>query len=124
MGVRYDHASSMLLCAEDNSSILDFDDGDDEPGIKGKSWGGGIGKIYDQKTDFLRDSFMVFPLQTEECLFALLEKESEHHPAGDYAKRLRSGALDVSVRKDAVDWIRKVPSALLYPCIFFFTLFD
>ncbi|XP_020685230.1 cyclin-D3-1-like isoform X1 [Dendrobium catenatum] len=108
MGVSYDYASSMLLCAEDNSSILDVDDDGDELGIKGKSWGSGMGKIYDQKTVFFRDSFMIFPLQTEECLFALLEKESEHLPARDYAKRLKSGALDISVRKDAVDWIRKV----------------
>ncbi|KAH0451820.1 hypothetical protein IEQ34_019119 [Dendrobium chrysotoxum] len=107
MGVSYDYASSMLLCGEDNSSILDVDDDGDELGTKGKSWGSGMGKIYDQKTVFFRDSFMIFPLQTEECLFALLEKESEHLPARDYAKRLKSGALDMSVRKDAVDWIRK-----------------
>ncbi|XP_020586678.1 cyclin-D4-1-like isoform X2 [Phalaenopsis equestris] len=108
MGVSYNYASSVLLCAEDNNSILDLDDGDDDLGINGRFLGSGIGKIYDQKTGFFMDSLMVFPLQTEECLFALLEKESELLPARDYAEKLRSGALDMCVRKDAVDWIRKV----------------
>lgn len=114
MGVLYDFASSILLCPEDNSSILGFDDDeehdddDNELIINGKAPDTGIEKIYEQKTDFFQDSSMVFPLQSEECLFLLMEKESEHLPARDYAKKLMSGALDMSVRKDAVDWIWKV----------------
>ncbi|XP_020690404.1 cyclin-D4-1 [Dendrobium catenatum] len=107
MGVIYHYGSSILLCPEDNSSILGFDD-DEELAINGKVHGSGLGKILDQKTAFFRDSFKVFPLQSEECLFLLMEKESEHLPTRDYAKRLISGALDMSVRMDAVDWIWKV----------------
>lgn len=50
---------------------------------------------------------MGFPLESEECLDDLLEKETEHLPAADYAERLMNGALDASERKDAVDWIQK-----------------
>lgn len=113
MGVLYDFASSILLCPEDNSSIMGFDDDDeddddDELIINGKAPDSGIEKICERRTDFSQDSSMVFPLQSEECLFLLMEKESEHLPARDYAKKLMNGALDISVRKDAVDWIWKV----------------
>lgn len=107
MGVIYDYASSILLCPEDNSSILGFDD-EEELGINDKALDCDIEKIYEPKTDFFHDSSMVFPLQSDECLFLLMEKESEHLPARDYAKKLKNGALDISVRKDAVEWIWKV----------------
>ncbi|PKA59497.1 Cyclin-D4-1 [Apostasia shenzhenica] len=107
MGVSYDFASSILLCAEENSSIFGFDD-DEDLGVTGRAQESRPSMISQQKTDFFGDPFMVLPLQSEECLLVLLERESEHLPGRDYAKRLISGALDISVRKDAVDWIRKV----------------
>ncbi|KAI0495872.1 hypothetical protein KFK09_022179 [Dendrobium nobile] len=100
MGVVCDHASSTLLCAEDNRSILGLDE-DVEVCTNGEVQGSFPGEISAQKIDF-------FPLQTEECLNALLEKELELLPAADYAKRLMSGVSDISARKDAVDWIQKV----------------
>ncbi|XP_020578869.1 cyclin-D3-1-like [Phalaenopsis equestris] len=95
MGVVYDYASSILLCPEDKRSILCI-----EEDFNGDAQGCFSAEISDQKVVF-------FPLQTEECLNALLGKESEHLPAADYAERLMSGVLDISARKDAVEWIQK-----------------
>ncbi|KAG0482835.1 hypothetical protein HPP92_010919 [Vanilla planifolia] len=53
---------------------------------------------------------MGFPLPSDECVDLLLQKELEHLPRNDYCKRLLSGSLDVSIRRDAIDWIRKVHS--------------
>ena len=48
------------------------------------------------------------PLQSDECLASMVEKECHHLPAIDYLKRLNSGDLDCRARKEAVDWIGKV----------------
>ncbi|CAA6659482.1 unnamed protein product [Spirodela intermedia] len=77
----YDCASAILLCAEDNRSILGLDDEDAPAG---------------------------FHLQTEECLAMLVLREHHHLPREDYATRLQTGALDLSLRRDAIDWICKV----------------
>ncbi|XP_010926356.2 cyclin-D4-1 [Elaeis guineensis] len=107
MGVTYDYASSNLLCAEDNSSILEFDDGE-EDGFDGEAEGHKHGWIPEQRSDFYGDFLKSFPLQSEECIALLVEKELEHMPRKDYAKRLQNGDLDISVRRDAIDWIGKV----------------
>ncbi|KAG0447932.1 hypothetical protein HPP92_028096 [Vanilla planifolia] len=96
MGVSCNYASSILLCTEDNSSILVFDE-DEELGINRKAQWSGLGKICEQKTSFFRDSFFLCSSHSEECLFALLKKESEHTPAKEYAQRLMRGSLDISV---------------------------
>nr|XP_010926357.1 cyclin-D4-1 isoform X2 [Elaeis guineensis] len=106
MGVTYDYASSNLLCAEDNSSILEFDDGE-EDGFDGEAEGHKHGWIPEQRSDFYGDFLKSFPLQSEECIALLVEKELEHMPRKDYAKRLQNGDLDISVRRDAIDWIGK-----------------
>jgi len=109
MGVRFDCASSILLCAEDNSSILDFDDdtdGNEELGLSGEA---ARRQIPEQRCNFYGDSLMgLLPLQSEESLSVLIEREREFLPRGDYGKRLADGDLDVSVRRDAIDWIGKV----------------
>ncbi|XP_008802301.2 cyclin-D4-1-like [Phoenix dactylifera] len=97
-----DCMSSILLCAEDNSSILGFDDDEEDVRVTGPGW------VTQKRSDFYGDSLMIFPLQSDEFLARLVEIESEHLPRGDYAERLRSGALDLSIRKEAVDWILKV----------------
>lgn len=56
------------------------------------------------------DFWMGFPPQTEERVGEMVEREREHLPRGDYLKRLRSGNLDLSVRKEALDWIWKAHS--------------
>lgn len=48
------------------------------------------------------------PLQSDEILCLLFEREHELLPRGDFIQRLRSGDLDLSVRKEALDWIYKV----------------
>lgn len=106
-GASCNYASSILLCAEDNSCVLGFDEEVEEMGTVGEAQGSNHGEISQKKIVFFRVSRMVFPLQFEECLSTLLEKETEHLPAGDYAKGLMNGELSNSARKYAVDWIHK-----------------
>ncbi|CAL9127216.1 unnamed protein product [Musa textilis] len=97
-----DCASSILLCAEDNDSILGFDDGEEEGGHR-PGW-----VSEPKRCDFYGDILAGFPLQSDELLSLLVEREQDHLPREDYRERLRSGALDPSIRRDAIDWIRKV----------------
>ena len=53
-------------------------------------------------------STMVFPVRSEENFILMFERERDHLPKDDYLKRLRSGDLDLSVRRDALHWILKV----------------
>lgn len=117
MGVRFDCASSILLCAEDNSSILDsddenggVDDNNGQLGLSKKAEGKSGGLICGQRCDFYGGLLMGFPLQSDESLNLMIERECEFLPRADYAKRLIDGELDVSVRRDAIDWISKVHS--------------
>ncbi|CAL9211506.1 cyclin-D4-1-like [Musa acuminata AAA Group] len=100
-----DHASSALLCAEDNSCVLGFDDEDDgdcEEELR-------ISLLSEYKRrNFYGDPLTDIPPQSDECLASLVERESEHMPREDYAERLRSGALDSSIRTDTIDRILKV----------------
>lgn len=66
---------------------------------------------HNQEQSFDHDrsqSLMSFPLQSEETVRTMVERESEHLPRDDYLKRLRSGDLDLSIRREALDWIWKV----------------
>lgn len=113
----YDVAASMLLCAEDNVSIMDFDEAEveEEPIAAAADFGADL-----------------FPPQSEECVAGLVERESEHMPRPDYGERLLlaaaagcGGGVDLRVRSEAVDWIWKVrfffsPDRfvrLLLPCL-------
>lgn len=96
----YDVAASMLLCAEDNVSIMDFDEAEveEEPIAAAADFGADL-----------------FPPQSEECVAGLVERESEHMPRPDYGERLLlaaaagcGGGVDLRVRSEAVDWIWKV----------------
>ncbi|KAM1620471.1 hypothetical protein ACFXTN_017445 [Malus domestica] len=40
----------------------------------------------------------------------MVKRESEHLPTHDYLRRLRSGELDLSTRREALDWIWKAHS--------------
>ena len=54
-------------------------------------------------------SQMGFPLESEEIIREMMEKEKQHLPSDDYIKRLRSGDLDLNVRRtEALNWIWKV----------------
>ncbi|CAA7395794.1 unnamed protein product [Spirodela intermedia] len=96
----YDCASAILLCAEDNRSILGLDDED----------GCGLppGRRRRRRSAVGGGAPAGFHLQTEECLAMLVLREHHHLPREDYATRLQTGALDLSLRRDAIDWICKV----------------
>lgn len=101
MGLSYDTASSILLCAEDNNSILCFEDELEEE--EGHGWAPRV-----QRSGLYGDFLMGFPLQSDECLDLMVKREVEHLPREDYGERLITGVLDLSIRRDAIDWIWKV----------------
>ncbi|XP_074592786.1 cyclin-D4-1-like [Curcuma longa] len=99
-----DYASSILFCVEDNSCILGFDDdGDDAAEDNQLIW-----LSETQRCHFYGDPFINLPPQSDDYLGILIQRESEYMPRDDYEVRLRSGALDSSIRRDAIDWIMKV----------------
>ncbi|KAL9682347.1 hypothetical protein QQ045_014143 [Rhodiola kirilowii] len=90
-------ADSLLFCEEDNSSLLD-DAGCYECVVdEERKFGGGGGEML----------WGLLPVQTEECLRVMIEKEKEYGVEVDYVTRLRTGDLDLGERKNAVDWIAK-----------------
>ncbi|CAN6239354.1 unnamed protein product [Urochloa humidicola] len=111
MAPGYDCAASVLLCAEDNAAILGLDEEGEESSWAGATpprdtvvaaGGGGIA---------VEGLLTEFPLQTDEYVAVLVEKETEHMPVEGYPQKLqrRYGDLDLAaVRRDAVDWIWKV----------------
>ncbi|CAN6206113.1 unnamed protein product [Urochloa humidicola] len=100
MGIIYFGASSALLCAEDKNSVLGLGgfDGDDEL-VEVRS-----------SLDFFDAAGAVFPVDTDEVVRALLEKETDHLPLDGYAERLEHAGLVSSWRRYAMDWICKVHS--------------
>lgn len=108
MGLSYECASSILLCSEDNHSIFGCDEEDDEEEEVEMHWSDWF--PHQKSCEIYRDFLMSFPLLTEECVLLLLQREGDHLPRDDYAKRLMNGSLDVSVRTDAVGWLLKVHS--------------
>ncbi|KAE8704934.1 Cyclin-D4-1 [Hibiscus syriacus] len=46
-------------------------------------------------------------IQGDDRIKDMVEKEVQHLPEDDYLKRLRSGDLNLSVRREALDWILK-----------------
>ncbi|XP_057975093.1 cyclin-D3-1 isoform X2 [Malania oleifera] len=99
MAPSFDSAVSSLLCAEDNNSI--FDNGDEEFAS--------VSHHRNHRTHDQDQSFnLVLPVQSDECLALMVERECQHLPVGDYLNRLRSGVLDLGARMEAVDWIGKV----------------
>ncbi|KAL5755312.1 hypothetical protein ACOSP7_023532 [Xanthoceras sorbifolium] len=59
-------------------------------------------------------SLMGLPLQTEERIREMIERESDHLPKDDYLQRLRSGDLDLRVRREALDWIWKANAHYMF----------
>ncbi|KAF7072920.1 hypothetical protein CFC21_077991 [Triticum aestivum] len=99
-------AASILLCAEDSSSVFGFGDGEEVEEAKGARAGG---------SPYCGELAVEFPLPSEECVARWVATEAEHLPREDYAERLRAGGVDLRVggvdlrvRVDAVDWIWKV----------------
>ncbi|XP_062191008.1 cyclin-D4-2-like [Phragmites australis] len=96
----YDVAASMLLCTEDNSTILCLEEEEEVVELEGRKRGRSP-----DGDDFGVD---LFPPQSEECVAGLVEREREHMPRADYGERLRGGGVDLCVRREAIDWIWKV----------------
>ncbi|XP_050208452.1 cyclin-D4-1-like [Mercurialis annua] len=51
---------------------------------------------------------MGLTLHSEKRVVEMVEREQKHMPLDDYLMRLRSGELDMSFRREAIDWIWKV----------------
>ncbi|KAI7754523.1 hypothetical protein M8C21_028893 [Ambrosia artemisiifolia] len=86
---------SSLLCAEDNTSIC-YDD-DHHNNIK------------NLETETETECCVVdLPVQSDECLAILIDKECQQFVGFDYFNKLRNGKLDIVARQQAVDWILKV----------------
>lgn len=108
MAPSFDCAASSLLCGEDNSSI--FDDADYGAAAEEfeTAWHHQNHRSRNQEKSFNGGEFLIgLPVQSDECLALMIEKESQHLPAADYLMRLRSGDLDIGSRQDVVGWIAK-----------------
>ncbi|XP_044511638.1 cyclin-D4-1-like [Mangifera indica] len=110
MATSFDSAVSSLLCTEDNNCIFD-DINTDYNGVVVEEFEASLYNA-DHQTRSQNKRFDdwgdIFPLQSDECLVLMLEKECQHLPNGDYLKRLQIGDLDLVARKEAVNWIVKV----------------
>ncbi|KAK3128725.1 hypothetical protein QOZ80_6BG0465610 [Eleusine coracana subsp. coracana] len=100
-----DYTASILLCPEDSASVLGLEEeGSDE--ISGV-----IGLSLRHVDDSPGTLWIELPLQSDDCIEALLKREEEHMPMEGYAERLMQrpeGSDLVAVRRHAIDWIWKV----------------
>ncbi|GAY41519.1 hypothetical protein CUMW_060100 [Citrus unshiu] len=113
MAPSFDYAVSSLLCAEEDSSVFDDINGSVVDEFENDAtWHHGNNRTQhrSRRFDDGGDMLLSLPLQSDECLALLLEKECHHLPHNDYLKRLRTGDLDLAARQEAVDWIAKVHS--------------
>ncbi|GAB4847230.1 hypothetical protein Ancab_026240 [Ancistrocladus abbreviatus] len=98
----FDGEATTLQC--DENKDLCFDDGgaiDDDRNHKKES-------NKNPSTSALRSKSLIHsPADTEESFVLTIEKEGEYLPIDDYLSRLRSGELDLSIRREAFDWISK-----------------
>ncbi|KAL5714318.1 hypothetical protein ACHQM5_016298 [Ranunculus cassubicifolius] len=93
-----------LLCAEDNESLMCFDDSSDYGNINDDFHQPKSRSFFDNVDSF----FMGLSLHSEDSISLMVEKESQHLPRNDYFERLLCGDLDLNLRREAVDWILKV----------------
>ncbi|AES89862.1 putative cyclin B3, G2/mitotic-specific [Medicago truncatula] len=94
-----------LLCTEEDSSVFDdveyggsMEDYEDLWHPRNEQRSGGV------------PNELHLPLQSEECLVLMLEKECQQWHGADYLNRLKFGDLDFGARNEAIDWIQKVQS--------------
>jgi cyclin D1/2/4, plant len=112
MAPSYECSASILLCAEDNNTILGFEEDDEEAeatslqdldGNRIKS------RVFCANTSAFRGDFLDdFPLQSDECLTLLVKREVDHLPLEGYYERLINCSTELSIRATAIDWIWKV----------------
>ncbi|TXG60110.1 hypothetical protein EZV62_014683 [Acer yangbiense] len=122
MAENLDCVASNLLCTETTNTCFDDLDCNDTNDVfwVSLSWHHKNNQNNIQHPNFDNNrSLMGLPLQTEERIREMIEKERDHLPKDDYLKRLRSGDLDLRVRRQALDWISKVASLLFFFFFFF-----
>jgi cyclin D1/2/4 len=100
MATSFDCVSS-LLCGEDASEVA----WDDEVGSS-RFEDENVERLQQPDLAFLPD----FPVEDDETIAFLVQKEWDHLPREDYLERYRNRVLDVTARQDAISWIRKVQS--------------
>ncbi|XP_027356399.1 cyclin-D4-2-like [Abrus precatorius] len=101
MAPSFDCVSS-LLCTEDSSVFDDSHYGGTVEGYE-DTWR----PRYHERSQHFVDADGL-PLQSDECLALMVEKECQHCPRSNYLNKLRSGDLDFGARMEAIDWIQKV----------------
>ncbi|KAL0342975.1 UNVERIFIED_CONTAM: Cyclin-D2-1 [Sesamum angustifolium] len=107
----FDCAATDLLCDEGSKGLC-FDDDDD----------GGLFEPFNDQSHHESngekelifgnggpdsEALMYLPCLSEECICWMVERERVHLPRDDYLSRLRSGELDVRLRRKALDWMFK-----------------
>ncbi|CAA2965381.1 cyclin-D4-2-like [Olea europaea var. sylvestris] len=103
----YECTASDLLCNEETKSLC-FDDDDLADPFSDVSC-----QTDDNKgMSFVNggpdsEPLIHLPILSEESVGLMVEREMEHMPRDDYLNRLRTGDLDMSVRREAVDWMCK-----------------
>ncbi|XWS33384.1 hypothetical protein CRYUN_Cryun22dG0077500 [Craigia yunnanensis] len=117
MAENLDYSVSNLLCSENTSSCFDGDldfNGINEFGISSACHHHLKYQIFNQQDPFFinnRSTSLMgssaFAIQSDDRIKEMVEREMEHLPGDDYFKRLRSGDLDLSFRREAVEWIWK-----------------
>ncbi|KAJ8541988.1 hypothetical protein K7X08_016854 [Anisodus acutangulus] len=94
-----------LLCTEKES--ICFDDLDDSCLTIGQQ----NNEINSKDLNFIKngrsEGLIDMPSLNEECYGFMVQREIDFMPKDDYLMRLRSGVLDLSVRREALDWIWK-----------------
>lgn len=90
------NSNIVLLCEEGDFLGVNDDEDDD------------VSRQSDRIPSFPLSSSSSSSRQSEEAVRTMVERESELLPRSDYLDRLRSGRLDLSVRREALDWISKV----------------
>lgn len=103
---------SNLLCAED-ASLVAWDDeveslSEDENANNVSFFHEGNNDHGGFREPWPATSFPEFPLEDDESVSLLVQKENDHMPREDYLQRFRTRTLDPSVRQDAMCWILKV----------------
>lgn len=111
MADNFDRESSDLLCEESPNTCFDVLDCNainlgSSPSVTEQEdrVHMPLQSLNPNRSKFLRD----LAFQSEEIVIAKFSRENDYFPRDDYLNRLRSGDLDLSVRKEAIDWICKV----------------
>ena len=118
MAENFDCSASNLLCSENTSSCFDGDldcNARNEFGVSPACHHHLKNQIFNQQDPFFinnRSTSLMgssgFAIQSDDRIKEMVEREMEHLPRDDYLKRLRSGDLDLSFRREAIEWIWKV----------------